>query len=368
MNVLYYIDSLGRGGAEMLALDVCRNAARFGIEMTFVTARGGQLETAFIDSGVPFFRLGRRLPVDLYLASQIRRLIREREIDIVHGYQAVDGIHMYLASRGVKNVKNVLSFHGFVPDRKNRAALKFLIPRMDTNLVVSHSLRRWLSDLKGLDTESNFSTLYNGVDLGRLKPSGRSVREELGIDQNALVFGMIANFYSDPRKDQLTICKALPQVFEKLPHAHFLFVGGIENGAEDKVADCISFCLQSKISERVHFLGSRLDIPDVLDAMNIFVLSSLQEGLPIAVNEAMLVGLPVIVSDIEPLLEATQNGVYGMVFPVGDHWKLAELMIDLGMSSDEQSVLGLRAKEFAKQKFSIDAHLHELRKIYISLL
>jgi Glycosyltransferase len=366
MKVLYFIDSLGRGGAETQALDVCRNAARFGIELTLVTARGGSLEEHFRSSGVEFLKLERRFPVDLYLVSQLRKVIKERGIQIVHGYQAVEGIHLYLAARGL-DVKKVLSYQGFVSDRKNRLTLKFLIPRMDANLSVSRGLQDWLAETDGLDTRTNFSVLYNGADPNRLQPTGRSLRDELGIPGDAIVFGMNGNFYRDPRKDQLTVCRALPKVFDALPNAHCVFAGGIEPGAEDKMADCLNVCIENGITDRVHFLGSRSDIPDVLDALDVFVFSSLQEGLPVAVTEAMLAGVPMIVSDIEPLLEATDNGNFARVFAVGDFDALAKQMIELGGDTAKRSRLSTDAKQFANEHFSIDAHLRELIKLYNSL-
>lgn len=368
IKVLYYIDSLGRGGAETQALDVCRNAKRFGIDITLATARGGPLESDVIASGAEFIKLDRRLPVDIYLASQLRRLIRDKEIRIVHGYQAVDGVHLYLATRGLKHVKRVLSFQGFVPDRKNRISLRYLIPRMDANLSVSEGLRSWLSEKDALDTETNFSVLYNGADPERLRPTGRSIREELGISRSALVFGMTANFYRDPRKDQLTICRALPKVFRELPEAHFVFAGGVEPGAEDKMADCLDQCLRNGIADRVHFVGSRSDVPDILSELDAFVFSSLQEGLPVAVTEAMLVGLPMIVSDIPPLLEATGGGKFAEIFPVGDAERLADLMVTLGKDGKRRQTAAAKAKEYAMANFSIDSHLGRLREIYESLL
>src|SRR3982751_5864654 len=110
MRVLYFLDSVGRGGAEMQALDVCRNAAKYGIEMTFATARGGALEDDFRETGVYFERLDRKLPIDLYLASKLRRIIKDRRVDIVHGYQPVDWAHLYIAARSLGGVKRVLSY------------------------------------------------------------------------------------------------------------------------------------------------------------------------------------------------------------------------------------------------------------------
>src|ERR1700754_1572274 len=137
MKVLHMLDTLPRGGAETGALDVCRNAARFGIEITFVTTRGGAMEEDFRISGVEFIKLNRTLPVDPLLVFSLRRVIKERDIKIVQSYQPVDALHLYLAKRGM-DVKNVQSFQGGMESSwKNLQAARFLVPRMDANIAVS---------------------------------------------------------------------------------------------------------------------------------------------------------------------------------------------------------------------------------------
>ncbi len=367
MKVLHLLDSVGRGGAEAQALDVCRNAARFGIDITLVSAGGGAMENDFRESGAEYIPLKRKLPVDIYFASQLRRVIKERQISIVHGYQAVDGLHLYLATRGLNTVRCVLSFQGFIADRKNRVTSKFLIPRMDANVVVSRGLQKWLEHTGGLDTSRNFHVIYNGADPERLRPTGRSVRDELGLPDDALLIGMVGNFYRDPRKDHLTVCRALPSVFARFGNAHCLFAGRIEEGAEDKMADCLNFCIEAGIADRVHFLGGRSDVPDILAALDVFVFSSLHEGLPLAVSEAMLAGVPMIVSDIEPLLEATAGGEFAEVFHVADHDALSKKLSLLLADPAKRRDLSTRAKAFALDNFSIDSHLRALTQLYASL-
>src|SRR5690348_16195655 len=102
MRVLHFLDSVGRGGAEMQALDVCRNASRFGLEVSVAAAGGGALESEFAESAHDFVRLERRFPVDLYLASQLRGFIKDYGVEVVYSYQAVDGLHAYLATRGLR--------------------------------------------------------------------------------------------------------------------------------------------------------------------------------------------------------------------------------------------------------------------------
>lgn len=368
MRVLHFLDTLNRGGAETQALDVCRNARRFGIDLIFVTAQGGAMEEDFLFSGAEFVRLKRSLPLDFNLILKLRKIIKQREIEIVQGYQAVEGLHLYFATVGLKNVKRVLSFQGFIADRKNRRASRFLIPQMHANIVVSRGLQKWLAENDRLDTSKNFHLIYNGADAKRLQPTGKSLRGELGLDENALLVGMIGNFYRDPRKDQLTLCKSLPRVFAEIGNAHCIFAGKIEAGAEQKFADCARVCEENNISSRVHFLGARSDIPDVLAALDVFVFSSLHEGLPLAVSEAMLSNVPMIVSNIEPLLEASDGGKYAEVFPVKNAGILSEKILKLLQNENEREDLASRARKFAEENFSIEAHLRELKKLYKLIL
>jgi glycosyltransferase involved in cell wall biosynthesis len=112
----------------------------------------------------------------------------------------------------------------------------------------------------------------------------------------------------------------------------------------------------------------RSDVPDILAALDLFVFSSLHEGLPVAVSEAMLAGVPMIVSDIEPLLEASNNGEFAEVFPVKNVEALTEKILMLMKDKALRDDLAARALKYAEENFSIDAHMRELKKLYESLL
>jgi glycosyltransferase involved in cell wall biosynthesis len=368
IKALHLLDTLGRGGAEAIALDVCRNAARHGIEITFVTTQGGALEEDFRASGADFIRLERRLPVDPGVIWSLRKLIKERGIQVVQGYQPVEGLHLYLASIGLE-VKRVLSFQGGMrPSWKNLQTARFLISRMDANIAVSRGILNHHREIDRFDTFKNFHVIYNGADPARIKPGGNSLKKELALPEDAKLIGMVGNFYRDPRKDQLTICRALPRVFAELPDVHCIFAGKPEPGGEYKLQQCVNLCRAEGIANRVHFLGARADIPDVLAALDIFVFSSLHEGLPLAVTEAMLAGVPLIVSDIEPLLEVSDNGNVAEVFHIGDAGELAEKVLKLLQNDRLRQGMSKGGLEFAEENFSIDAHLRSLKRLYESLL
>ena len=193
MKVLHLLDTVNRGGAETLVLDVCRNASDFGIDLTFATMQGGELEEDFRASGADFVRLQRRFPVDFGTVLKLRKIIKKREIKIVHAHQAVEALHLFLATLNLP-IKRVLTFHGFLTDAKNRRTLQFLIPRMNANVFVSKGLQDWLEEYEKLDVQQNSHIIYNGTDEKRLQPTGKNLRRELNLDENVLLFGMIGQF------------------------------------------------------------------------------------------------------------------------------------------------------------------------------
>ncbi|HKP73036.1 MAG TPA: glycosyltransferase, partial [Pyrinomonadaceae bacterium] len=325
---MHLLDSLNRGGAETLALDLCRNARATGLDLTFVATGGGELEDDFRNSGVDYVRLERRAPLDLKLVRRLREVIKERRVAVVHAHQAVEALHAYLATRGAA-VKRVLSFHLCAADAKNRLALKRLAPRMDANVAVSRDLLKCLETEGGFATGKNFHVVYNGVDERRLRTSGGSLRAELGLSQSDLLLGMVGNFYADARKDQLTVCRALPAVFRHAPHAHFVFAGGHDESAPQTYHACVNYCREQGIGERVHFLGKRADVPDVLAALDVFVFSSRKDTFGVAVVEAMLKGVPSVVSDIGALLEVSNGGEHASVFRTGDADDLERQLVGL---------------------------------------
>ena len=367
MKILHFLDTVNRGGAETLVLDVCRNARKNGLDVMFAAVGGGALEEDFMQSGVEFVRLKRRLPFDLLLVKSLRNIIKKNKIRIVHTHQAVEALHAFAAAIGT-DAKVILTHHGIVVDKKNLLALKFLMPRVAHNIAVGHASQKSYENELNFVFPQNTSVIYNGVDRRRLQPSGKDLRVELNLSNDALLIGMIGNFYKEPRKDQMTLCRALPRVSSEMPNVHCIFVGRTEKGAEEKLTECIRICEENNIAEKVHFLGGRSDVPDILAALDVFICSSLKEGLPIAVNEAMLAGVPTIVSDIEPMLEASDNGKYARIFPVGDADALSENILMLLQDEQVRKDLSNQAFVFAKNNFSIEAHLGELRKLYKSLI
>jgi glycosyltransferase involved in cell wall biosynthesis len=194
------------------------------------------------------------------------------------------------------------------------------------------------------------------------------LRAELKLAGNDLLLGMVGNFYADARKDQLTICRALPAVFRRAPHAHFAFAGGHAGDGATRIHQaCVDYCREQGIADRVHFLGKRADVADVLRALDIFVFSSRKDTFGVAVVEAMLRGVPAVVSDIGALLEVTGGGQFASVFRTGDADDLARRLVELIEDRERRARLAEGARGWAAAEFGIETHIANLLKLYKSL-
>ncbi|MCO6510879.1 MAG: glycosyltransferase [Aridibacter famidurans] len=367
MKVLYHLDSLDRGGTETIVLDVCRSAERNGFAAILFASGEGDLKEDLEGSGIDHRFCRRRLPIDPFLALQIRRTLVREKIDAVHGFQAVEVIHLWLAALGT-GVPVIYSHGGFTSGWKNRIGARIAARLAERNIAVSRSLLDYLAtDLK-ISGAGGFEVIWNAIDERRLESDGRSIREELEIGDNVPLMAMTANFRGDGTKDQLTVCRALDHVRRNGGRFGFLFIGSNTGPGEREYLACREFCSSHGLEDDVFFLGSRDDVGSILDHVDLFVYSSRMEGLSIAVAEAMLKGVPMIVSGIDPLLEVTRAGELAGVFEVGDAEGLADqietYLGDEALRSDQ----GRKLRAYAIEHFTIGAHLEKLKALYREVL
>lgn len=355
MRLLLTLDSLNRGGVETLMLDVCRAAPKFGYDVTFVATGTGDLEGEFRKLPDAVF-LERKFVYDPFLVARLRRLLIERKINVIHANQAVEALHVWHASRGLP-VKVVLTLHNLYYDRKNHAALRFLLPRLDAVICVGEAQKEKLSERFNL---GRAVVIPNAVNPDRLGGVSR-LREELELTPDAFLFGMIANF--TPVKDHLTVSRALPTVFERLPEARFVFAGAPHH--RELYEEAVFHCSMAGITNRVHFIGAR-PAAEVLPALDAFVLSSRSDTFGIALVEAMVAGIPAIASDIPALRETSDNGRAGALFRPGHVGGLAETMISIAKDGERRAALAERARAFARRRFTLDAYFKQIKHLHES--
>ncbi|MCB0749191.1 MAG: glycosyltransferase family 4 protein, partial [Ignavibacteriae bacterium] len=357
---------LVRGGIEILLFNLFRNVTYSQDNFSLVVFSDGEMDDEFKNAKINVLKLYRKSRIDFQLIKDLRKIIIEKKIDIIHSHQAMEAFYSYLATRGL-NVKNVISHHGSIYPFKDKIVMKFLISKMDAHISVSNSYLNRLSVLEGFNTSQNFHVIYNGIDESKLDVTPSCVKKDLKIAESTFVLGMVGNFYNSGR-DQYTICQSLPKLYEKFDNIEFIFVGGGSEQNSIYYKKCFDFCKNENLLSRTHFLGVRKDIENILKSLDIFVYSSNHDTFGIAVVEAMLSGLPVVINDIPPMLEISDNGKYAKIYKTKNSESLFTAISELIENKQQRLQLAQKGKKWAMENFTISKHISAIHKLYFQLL
>ncbi len=361
IKVLHLSDSMVRGGAEVLLFDIIKNASFRDFDITFVATSSGELENELESNKINYFKIIRKYPIDIKTIFKLRRIIKRHEIQIVHSHQAVSAIHAYFATIGL-NVKNVMSIHGISKKNKDLIVIRFLKSKLHAIILPSNSFKLKLMNNSAYKLTRNLNVIYNGIDFNRF-----SLKIPLiPCNKKTIIVGTVGNFREE--KDQLTLCKAIPYVINKIKNIKFIFVGGVVNDNYNYLNKCKKYCEENNLLPYVTFLGKRSDIAEILKGLDVFVFPSIQESFGIAAIEAMAIKVPTILSNIPPFMEISCNGENSVVFNVMDHIDLSEKIIELIGNDGLKNRIKNSAFQYVYQNFSIQSHLKNLLKLYNDVL
>jgi glycosyltransferase involved in cell wall biosynthesis len=203
----------------------------------------------------------------------------------------------------------------------------------------------------------------NGVDVAAIDSArpGPLVRRELGLPESSPVIGLVGRL-DHWGKGHKELFEAMAILKERHP-VHALIVGGGRRIDEIK-----ALAASLGLDGEVHFLGTRRDVPDLLNAMDIFVLPSYSEGVSLALLEAMAAGLPVIATAVGGLPEVVTDGENGLLIPPRDAEALATALARLLEASDFAKKLGQNARKHVREHFSLDRLGREINEIYEELV
>jgi L-malate glycosyltransferase len=366
-RIAIMMGSLNRGGAETLLLDLIRNSQAGGIEFVLIHRKKGDLYENFVNTGVPIIQVAPFARIDPFYFFRLRSVILNNRIKLVHAHYHLDGFYSILACIGT-GIKTVVTFHGFGKKKPGwyRFILRFLIKNCSNCFFVSKTqLEHYKQHYKTL-SPAKTRVIYNCIDINKFFDAGPgNIRQELGLPASQILLGSVGNF--NHGRDQITICKALKVLKEKQILFNFIFVGARQNHAGHLYDQCVDYCLKNGLSRQVFFLGSRQDVPVLLKQMDAFVYASKSDTFGIAVIEAMAAGVPVIVNDWKVMLEVTEKGRLGTIYPSGDYHSLA---VKLAKFIENKEMFRQQAKEAAihtGNKYNVHSYLQNLKASYTEI-
>lgn len=358
IRVLFVVPNLFFGGAErhLTTLVPRMDPARFTPSVICIGEEGyagdpglfSTLPAAGIDAVA--LRLHRRQAARalIRLVTMMRRT--RPDVVVVQGYNAETLGRIAARIAGVGHtIKWVHNIGDVEPPGLVRSAVDRALIRWTSGYFgVAQTQRRYLVDELHYP-DDKIRIIHNGIDPDQFSTSSdHSARSEFGIAEDDPVVGIVARLR--PEKDHVTLLRAARIVVDELPRAKFLLIG--DGGSRPELE---ALCTELRISPNVHFTGSRYDVPRLLRAIDVFVLSSVTvECFPIALLEAMACARPAVCTRVGGIPEMINDGETGYLVPPRDPVELAARLLKLLHDPQTARRMGRAARARVETEFTLD--------------
>jgi len=365
IKIFHVFHSLNMGGLENGVVNLVNrsNAEFFSHEICCLSTSGVVSERLEVD--IPIFDMHKREGNDWRMILQLIRLIKSRQPNIVHtrNWGGVDAI----AAAAIAGVSTIIhSEHGWNLDdprgqnyRRRQIRRLFSFP-VSHFVAVSADIKDWLIDDVGVKKDK-IRVIFNGVDTEKFLPGDQPyLKERYGFLPSDCIIGSVGRF--DPIKNHQLLLKAFSRLNCEGKTIRLVFLG---DGPERNSLIALRDSLPCR--DRIHFLGQRDDVADILRIMDIFVLPSKSEGVCNALLEAMATGLPIVATAVGGNIELIQDGFTGLLVPSDDEHAMSNALVRLiEDESGLRSQIGAKAREMAEEKFSLLRMVSEYESLYLS--
>lgn len=367
IRVLYVIENRSFGGGErgfgQLASRL--NSNRF---QPFVAAhQGGKLEGIVQRAGVPFFPLDMSRKVNFRTIDHLSKVISDNGIHIVHSMGARADFFARMACRGKPSTAVVCTVAmlvegfdvGFLRKCVYKLADRYSSRYVTQYIAVSKALKNRLVQERGISANKVF-VIYNGVEVDQYNPelyNPSEARLSLGIKDNYPIVGTIGRLVY--QKGFSYFLEAARHVYTENNQVRFVIVGhGPEEAKLKHLADSLDIFPVCK------FVGLRFNVAELLSAFDVFVLSSVLEGLPRVVIEAMAMARPIVATSIDGVREQLKHNETGLLVPPADPKKLAKAILAIINDQDTAKRLAQQARKDVEKKFDLRDTLANVEMMY----
>ena len=353
------IDTLAGGGAERVVVELVRRFDRSRFDVTVCVTRTPSLSSADLaDLAVPVHVLARKSRFDGF--RRLRRLIRECEPHVLHTHKEGSNTFGRLCGLVERVPVMVAHEHGLPVDSAAQRVADCVFARLGSHVIAcSAAVGRQIVEKKAIPA-SRVHVIANGIDTDLF--SETAVTESVdGLPIDRPVVAAICRL--DVDKDIATLLRAVPETLRHVPGAQFVIAGdGPLRGTLEMLTS------QLGIHGNVSFLGYRSDVRALLRQADVFVLSSLREGVPLSVLEAMAMGQPVVAPAVGGVPEVVKDAVTGFLVPASRPAALASALVNVLTDPERARAMGRRARIDSEQNHSVDRMAREIELLYENLL
>ena len=347
------------GGSEQVVHDVIRGLDPNRFRPVLICLHElGELGESLASDGVKTYQDVAGHSLDPRNVLRLARILKSEKADFLY---VTDGFHNMVAGRLAaflaRTQESVLIFHSYDTIlRKGGKPLRLAIlklsdvlfhPRFTRIIALSESHKQYLHTVKGIPKEK-IQIVYNGIDCDRYAPSedAREMRRKYGLPLDGQVVGMIAGLRRWKGHDMFL--KSAAVVLKQSPSTVFVLAGdGPEQERLESLADELG------VAANVRFLGRVENVPELLAALDVSVLSSVHEAFPLSLLESMSASLPMVATDVGSVCEIVEDGVNGYLVPSGDHEKFAAAILRLVQDPELARRLGASGRKKLENQFTL---------------
>lgn len=362
LKILRVVIGLNQGGVQQGVLNLCRglDPERFEV-IACAIENGGAIGAEIERAGFEVIVLGhKRQPVKTIGA--LSRLMREREIDIVHASSYHPSLYARIAGL-LAHAPVLIGYEHVVFDHRRRLREylnRWLEPRTQAFTAVGEAVADQVRDWYGYPGEK-VHVVHNGVDIARFRPPAdrKAAKRALGLDPERPVIGMICRL--DEEKGHRHFFEAI-RALTRTHDAQWLVVGMGRGEAAVRAA-----ARERGVDGLVRFLGLRRDVPELLAAFDVYAFPTLKEGFPNSLLEAMAAGCAVAASDFPGNLEVARHERNALIVPMGDAAALTDAIDRLLRAPALAARLGEQARRDIEADFSLPAYSRKMTALYETL-
>jgi len=363
-RVAFVVHVMQVAGAEVLIGETIQRLAQRIVPTVICLDAIGPLGQRLQSEGIEVACLERRAGRDWRVAWRMAKILRSRRIEIVHAHQYTPFFYSALAGLLTGAAPRlILTEHGrHYPDVVSplRRALNRLMfdPLADAVNAVCAFSAQSLSRTDGF-APRRIEIIENGIVLDRYEAASdpRTLRQRLGLDPTRRYVANVARFH--PIKDHAMLLRAFARVAGARSDVDLLLAGDgfLRGSLEQQVREL-------GIGSRVRFLGVRSDVPDILQAVDVFALTSLSEAASLTLMEAMAAALPVVVTDVGGNPEIVRHRREGLLVPRGDDHATAAALLEILDHPDHAAALGAAGRARVRQRYQLAGTVESYYRLY----
>ena len=362
MRILHINTERTWRGGEQQTLYLLRSLVERRISCHLVCQAQSPMAQKALEAGVEVFPITMRGEADLPACLRIRKLITTHGYDIVHSHTSHAHTLAFLAALGRRTCRLVTRRVDFSIIRNRFLPINGIKYRFmaDYYIAISHKIKKVMVN-DGIGADRIF-VVHSGIDLQRFdRVAGDHLVDEFNLKPDERIVINVAHLAG--HKGQKYLVRAIPRVLAVIPKVHFFIIGEGE-----LMSELQALSVSLGIGHALTFTGFRNDVGAFYKLADLFVMSSVQEGLGTAILDALALGKPVVAANSGGIPEIIKDGETGRLVEAGDSQALAKGIVEMLSQVDQAEAMAQRGQAEVTAKFSIDAMAENNLAVYNRLL